>query len=136
MDETTDSRAAEAAREAGLDRAHEALRAQARAEAQVLASILQVVENALAHPEIEVPLGITGEKALNHAERSAILGLSLELALSQDQIRSRLTEARILSRLLPQTWCRVRGFVSFSGGNVDPVSNPTTRADLWAPRHP
>jgi hypothetical protein len=104
----TDTAAAEAFREAGLDRAHDALRAQARAEAEVLKNIVEVVENAVAHPEIEVPVGMTGAKAVDHAERSAVLGLSLELAMSQDQIKSRLAEARTLTRLLPQTWAAFR----------------------------
>jgi len=108
MDETTDTRAAAAAREAGLDRAHEALRAQARAEAAVLASILTVVENALAHPEIEVEAFVPEHQRADRAERSAILGLALELSMSRDQIRSRLAEARTLDRLLPATWATFR----------------------------
>lgn len=33
-----------------------------------------------------------------------MLGLSLELAMSKDQIKTRLAEARVLTRLLPHTW--------------------------------
>ena len=108
VSQATDIGDAEAFREAALDRAREALRAQARAEAEVLANIHDVVENAVAHPEIEVLPRTPEALRAERAERSAVLGLSLELAMSKDQITSRLTEARTLTRLLPQTWAAFR----------------------------
>lgn len=100
--------AAERARERLLDEARELQRAQARAEAALIDVIVRAVDNAVAHPEIEVWPAADAAVVGDHALRSAVLGLSLELALSQDQVRTLLDEGRTLSALLPATWAGFR----------------------------
>jgi hypothetical protein len=100
--------AAEVARERLLDEARELQRAQARAEAGLIDTIVRSVDNAVAHPEIELVPGDRRATDSDYATRSAVLGLSLELALSQDQVRSMLEEGRTLRNLLPATWARFR----------------------------
>jgi hypothetical protein len=99
---------AEQARERLLDEARELQAAQARAEAGLMAVVVQTVDNAVAHPEIELVPGDPKATDADYATRSAVLGLSLELAVSEDQVRTLLAEGRMLGNLLPSTWAAFR----------------------------
>lgn len=103
-----DSGAAEQARERLLDEARELQCAQARAEAGLIDTVVRAVDNAVAHPEIELRVADPAVTDAGYAERSAILGLALELAVSQDQVRTMLDEGRTLRNLLPSTWSAFR----------------------------
>ncbi|WP_022881766.1 HNH endonuclease signature motif containing protein [Gryllotalpicola ginsengisoli] len=99
----------ERVREQGLDEARAALREQAIAEARVIAAICDVVDNAVAHPQIELEPGVeTHPEADGLAQRSAILGLALELGFSQGQVAAKLSSGRRLRRDLPRTWAAFR----------------------------
>jgi hypothetical protein len=100
--------AAELARERLLDQAHELQAAQARAEAGLIETVVRTVDNAVAHPEIELVPGDPRPTDADYAARSAVLGLSLELAVSEDQVRTLLDEGRMLANLLPATWAAFR----------------------------
>lgn len=100
--------AAERARERLLDQARELQAAQARAEAGLIDTVVRAVDNAVAYPEIELVPGDPKATDAGYAERSAVLGLALELAVSQDQVRTMLDEGRTLQNLLPATWSAFR----------------------------
>ncbi|GAA4179432.1 HNH endonuclease signature motif containing protein [Gryllotalpicola koreensis] len=96
--------AAERARERLLDEARQLQTAQARAEAGLIDVVVRAVANAVAHPEIELAPADPRATDADYAARSAVLGLSLELGLSQDQVHTMLDEGRTLRNLLPATW--------------------------------
>jgi hypothetical protein len=100
--------AAEQARERLLDEARGLQAAQARAEAGLIEVVVRTVDNAVAHPEIELIPGDPKATDADYATRSAVLGLSLELAVSEDQVRTLLDEGRTLGKLLPSTWAAFR----------------------------
>ncbi|GAA4158260.1 HNH endonuclease signature motif containing protein [Gryllotalpicola daejeonensis] len=100
--------AAERTRERLLDEARGLQVAQARAEAGLIEVVVRAVDNAVAHPEIELIAADPKATDADYAARSAVLGLSLELAVSQDQVRALLDEGRVLTKLLPATWAAFR----------------------------
>ena len=108
MNQPTDIGAAERARELLLDEARELQAAQARAEAGLIDVVVRAVDNAVAHPEIELSPHAPAPTDSDYATRSAVLGLSMELALSQDRVRTMLDEGRVLRKLMPSTWAAFR----------------------------
>lgn len=100
--------AAERVRERLLDEASALQAAQARAEAGLIDVVVRAVDNAIAHPEIELVPGESRVTDSDYAARSAVLGLSLELGLTQDQVRTMADEGRMLQNLLPASWAAFR----------------------------
>ena len=99
---------AEQTRERLLDEARGLQAAHARAEAGLIDVVVRAVDNAIAHPEIELVPGEPRATDADYARRSAVLGLSLELAVTEDQVRTMLDEGRMLRNVLPASWAAFR----------------------------